>query len=125
MPERARTICNHPGCNRLAAQGERYCDKHIPEPVYSNADKQYDKNRTVRFYYTQRWRNLRNWYISRNPLCSMCLAHNRVTRAEIVDHIKEVKDGGDMWNVDNLQSLCRLCHAEKTNAAALDRGRGV
>ena len=31
-----------------------------------------------------------------------------------VDHIVEVADGGDLYGLDNLQSLCHSCHAAKT-----------
>ncbi len=30
------------------------------------------------------------------------------------DHIKEISDGGDQWNIDNIQTLCYKCHKEKT-----------
>ena len=49
-----------------------------------------------------------------NPLCAECDRHTLVTPGEVVDHVKELKDGGDPWDVDNLQTLCKECHAKKT-----------
>ena len=49
-----------------------------------------------------------------NPLCAECDRHALVTPGEVVDHVKELKDGGDPWDVENLEVLCRSCHAKKT-----------
>lgn len=49
-----------------------------------------------------------------NPICAECDRHALVTPGEVVDHVKELKDGGDPWDVDNLQALCKECHAKKT-----------
>lgn len=49
-----------------------------------------------------------------NPLCAECDRHALVTPGEVVDHVKELKDGGDPWDVDNLQTLCKECHSKKT-----------
>ena len=49
-----------------------------------------------------------------NPLCAECDRHALVTPGEVVDHVKELKDGGDPWDPDNLQTLCKECHAKKT-----------
>lgn len=34
--------------------------------------------------------------------------------ATMVDHIKEIKDGGSKLSLDNLQSMCLPCHNLKT-----------
>lgn len=49
-----------------------------------------------------------------NPLCAECDRHALVTPGEVVDHVKELKDGGNPWDVENLEVLCRACHAKKT-----------
>jgi len=33
-----------------------------------------------------------------------------------VDHIVEIQDGGDEFDLDNLRTLCKPCHATKTYA---------
>ena len=37
----------------------------------------------------------------------------RVSNLE-VDHIKELAAGGDMWDINNCQTLCYNCHKRKT-----------
>jgi 5-methylcytosine-specific restriction endonuclease McrA len=32
----------------------------------------------------------------------------------MVDHIKEIKDGGELTTEENAQSLCAACHNAKT-----------
>ena len=39
------------------------------------------------------------------------------------DHIQPVADGGDRRNPDNLQTLCRSCHIDKTAAENRTRTR--
>ena len=52
-------------------------------------------------------------FLQENPLCVMCQARGRVSVAEEVDHIIPLyKGGADEW--ENLQGLCKACHAEKT-----------
>ena len=37
-------------------------------------------------------------------------------RATDVDHIKPIADGGELYALSNLQTLCRVCHREKTRS---------
>jgi 5-methylcytosine-specific restriction protein A len=39
---------------------------------------------------------------------------DRVTAAQMVDHIKPVRLGGEFWDERNYQSLCNSCHAVKS-----------
>ena len=45
--------------------------------------------------------------------------------AAIVHHIKPIRGGGDPWNIDNLESLCRACHglehSDENNPAIVAR----
>lgn len=49
-----------------------------------------------------------------HPLCAHCVKVGLITPMVIVDHIKELKDGGDPWDPDNLESLCDEHHKKKT-----------
>lgn len=61
--------------------------------------------------YTNAWCRARDRYLDRHPLCVYCALANRVTAANVVDHI--IPHRGDMvlfWDEDNWQSLCPPCH---------------
>ena len=32
------------------------------------------------------------------------------------DHIMPLSQGGEFWDIDNVQPLCKLCHKEKTHS---------
>lgn len=68
------------------------------------------------FYQTYKWRKLRNEFIKQHPLCVMCKEDNTLTPAYAVDHITPIKDGGERFNWNNLQSLCKTHHAVKSSA---------
>lgn len=92
-------------CRSLSEEGSAYCALHRPSPAPKTADA---------FYLSARWRRFRNWYIAKNPLCEHCLAEGLVEKATIVDHVVELRDGGDRLSEDNAQSLCAACHNRKS-----------
>ncbi len=64
-----------------------------------------------------RWRRLRNWYISQHPLCERCLKDGIYTSAQCVHHIQPVEDSRNKtemaalaYNPNNLMALCTPCH---------------
>lgn len=63
-------------------------------------------------YNTKRWRLVRDLVRQRDALCKAC--HSQPTHT--VDHIKPIRDGGDAWDMDNLQGLCKSCNAAKTGS---------
>lgn len=67
-------------------------------------------------YNTARWRLLRAAVLRSEPLCRECRRAGRLVAATDVDHIKAIADGGQPWDVSNLQPLCHACHSRKTNA---------
>ena len=67
-------------------------------------------------YYTEKWLKLRKSMLRKHPLCRMCKERGLVRRANEVDHIKPVKEGGEPFDPDNLQCLCKSCHSRKTRA---------
>ena len=75
-------------------------------------------------YSTGRWRALRDDTLSRDGwLCVVCLREGRTVGAEIVHHIRPVREGGDPWAPGNLESLCRRCHEAAHNTEAPDPWR--
>ena len=81
------------------------------------------KSENYDFYNSRAWRELRKWHIERNPVCQWCLEEGKVNYKDkiIIDHIIEIKDGGDRLNQDNLQTLCLPHHNQKTNWAKAKR----
>jgi 5-methylcytosine-specific restriction endonuclease McrA len=90
--------------------------------------------------YGSRWQRARIGYLQSHPLCKRCRESNRISAAEVVDHIKPPKLGealqsGDVerirqardlfWNRNNWQGLCGTCHnAGKQSEERTGRRRG-
>lgn len=75
------------------------------------------------FYNSRAWRRLREWHYARHPICKWCEEEGKldVNSKMIIDHIIELKDGGDGLDPNNLQTLCLPHHTQKTNWAKAKR----
>ena len=60
-------------------------------------------------YNSTRWRKYRRAFLAEHPLCVQC-----GSIAEVVDHIKPVRLGGDFWQPLNHQAMCHSCHNSKS-----------
>ena len=111
MPRKAPKPCGRTGCGELTYN--RYCEKHQKE-----AERDYNRNKrdkeAKKYYDTPRWKTLRKVKLARDPLCEICRQNGGLIEASHVDHIIEISDGGDPYDLDNLQSLCISCHSSKT-----------
>ena len=71
-----------------------------------------------KLYNSKAWKNCRNSYLhSVGGLCERCLRKNIYTAGEIVHHKIHLSDENCSkpeiaLNFDNLECLCRKCHAE-------------
>jgi 5-methylcytosine-specific restriction endonuclease McrA len=63
-----------------------------------------------KLYRSNRWKRLRKKVLMRDEFS--CLECGRP--ANQVDHIVALRDGGEEFDQDNLQSLCNSCHSIKT-----------
>ncbi|MDZ4394088.1 HNH endonuclease [Cypionkella sp.] len=64
-------------------------------------------------YKTQAWKVARKAAKDRDGWkCVKCGARGRLE----VDHIKGLRNGGDPFDLSNLQTLCVSCHSKKTHA---------
>lgn len=75
-------------------------------------------------YRTKRWRVLRGRVLDRwGYRCAVpgCTSDTTRPRSLDVDHIVELKDGGDFWDPTNLQPLCRSHHSKKTRDQQIRR----
>lgn len=56
------------------------------------------------------WKNTRAKVIERDGgKCVVCLSTEELT----VDHITPLSDGGKKYYMENLQTLCKICHSDK------------
>jgi len=108
MANKSRKYCAAFPCPNLAIPGSSYCQEHQP----ARAPKETDP-----FYLSVRWRRFRDWYIGKHPLCEQCEREGRLTRAVMVDHVIEIKDGGALTSEENALAMCWKCHGVKTAKA--------
>ena len=97
-----RRACAYPMCPNEAAPGSSYCEQHAWRR------KERGRKSAARRGYDRRWQRLRRYVLASEPLCRMCGAP-----ATEVDHIVPKRLGGTD-HPDNLQALCKRCHARKT-----------
>lgn len=71
-----------------------------------------EKGREDIFYNGRPWRNKRKQILERDNFeCQRCKEQGRVSKADTVHHIKELKDNPELGMKDkNLISLCFRCH---------------
>jgi 5-methylcytosine-specific restriction protein A len=109
VPSKPRKVCSKPGCNALGSGA--YCDTHAAE-----AEQRRQRLLSLRRGssssrgYDSRWQKLRLYKLARNPLCERCESLGRIERASLVHHIKPINDGGAVLDMDNLMSVCEVCH---------------
>ena len=60
------------------------------------------------------WIRLRNLKRQISPLCEECLKRGELVPFHTIDHIKPILDGGEPYDIDNLQTLCNQCHRIKS-----------
>ena len=104
--------CGRVGCIDIAVS-KGLCSKHKQsrEPQTKRVRRPHQK-----LYSTSWWKKARVRVLSRQPLCVHCMKHDVITPAIDVDHIKDHKgDRALFFNENNLQPLCKRCHAAKTN----------
>ena len=65
-------------------------------------------------YSSAAWIRLRNHKRMLNPLCEECLKRGELVPFHTIDHIKAIVDGGDPYDLNNLQTLCDQCHRIKS-----------
>lgn len=82
----------------------------------TNYHKHYDKYKRDKearsFYKSKAWAKCRVLALQRdNHLCQECFRNKKINNADLVHHIKELRDYPDLaLDIDNLESLCNSCH---------------
>ncbi len=85
-----------------------------PTKQHNKTSAQYSKGLAGSFYSCSAWIKLRNYKRLLSPLCEHCLILDIITPYHTIDQIKPISEGGEPLNLDNLQTLCKQCHAIKT-----------
>lgn len=89
--------------------------------------RRYNRTRPERheFYWSAKWRRLRDWYRALHPLCEECEKRGLTVQADLVDHILSIEEGGDPMAVSNLRSLCHSCHNKRHGASGGGVGQNL
>lgn len=128
MPRAAPSQCTYPNCPELTYIGSR-CSKHrvVRDSAKDNQYRNREERREfTKFYQSLEWRKLRQYHITRNPLCVKCQEAGLTVVADVVDHIEEIRDNPTRrLDATNLQSLCHSCHNNKTVAVRKQRKNNI
>lgn len=110
--KKALRPCKEFGCNKLTR--EAYCKTHKKKAQKRQLKKQREsRNKEIdSFYRTKEWRRLRLVALSRDKhLCQWCKKKGILKQADVVHHVIEItEDWSQRLALDNLVSLCHLCH---------------
>lgn len=104
-------VCSTPGCGKISSQ--RKCEscrvRRQPRERRANEDVR-------RRYRTARWERLRQRVLERDGhLCQECLRNGIVRQGKEIDHVRKAMDDlSQFWQAENLQTLCKRCHGQKT-----------
>jgi len=64
-----------------------------------------------KFYKSSHWQILRQWVLSRDPLCELCITKDRITPGTECHHKIDIADRPDLrLDPKNIQVLCQTCH---------------
>lgn len=125
-------------CHHIAVRPNHYCPEHMEHEADYQAKRakwqetdskrrqqRYDKTKRVRddtkqeqvkFYRSKKWKAIREVVLERDHyLCQYCLAHDRLTSANTVDHIVPYEfNQAKQDDINNLAVICRQCHYNKS-----------
>jgi 5-methylcytosine-specific restriction protein A len=68
----------------------------------------------AKFYNSVKWRRISKYMAQLQPLCVYCLQKGLTVPSTVTDHIQPIQQGGDRYDIRNLQRLCDSCHNQKT-----------
>ncbi|WP_038601833.1 HNH endonuclease signature motif containing protein [Peptoclostridium acidaminophilum] len=121
MAIRKKRPCKKMRCPGLAEYPNQYCEKHRALEEHDKQDRNYHYDKQVRrvkdrrfteFYHSNEWSKARRMRLMFDAgVCQECIKHDKVTMADVVHHIVEIKDDWDKrLDMNNLVSLCHSCH---------------
>ena len=115
MPVAPPIACSHQGCSNTVQSGKGGLCRIHQRARHSQYSKTRGDSEHTKIYSTKAWKTSRKAALYRDDgWCVRC----KEAPAVLVDHIKEIKDGGSPYDLSNLQCLCARCHAKKTAEVA-------
>lgn len=108
MPRSARRGCSYGWCNRLAVEGECYCEEHLKQ--VNREYERYGRDPKTKKMYGRDWDRIRLRYKREHPFCEECLKHERLVPTQHIHHRIPLSEGGT-HAFDNLEALCKPCHS--------------
>jgi len=87
----------------------RVCGKSIKRPFRKHCSTKCSMEYQKCF---KTWTELRDKVIARDNKCLKCGSKSQLE----VDHIRAIVNGGGMWDINNLRTLCHTCHVRKTKS---------
>ncbi|MEK5331040.1 HNH endonuclease [Lysinibacillus sp. FSL W8-0992] len=117
--------CNHSTCRTLIDYDQQHCEQHKPRnqrKQESYSERMEKDGQYRRFYNSAAWRNLSFQHRLKNPICEECIKVGLVVKADVVDHVIEIKDDwSKRLDEKNIRSLCHHHHAIKTKQEQMKR----
>ena len=106
VPRKPKRPCSYPGCPNLT--DGRFCPVH--EKQENARYERYDRSPETKRRYGRAWKRIRDRYVSKHPLCELCLQRGLYVPTEEVHHKLPLAEGGT-HDESNLIALCKSCHA--------------
>lgn len=111
MAKRPQRPCRAQGCRELHRNGNGYCDVHQDMAAAWGGSRRASASERG---YGAAWRQQRKAALRRDyHQCRPCAAKGVVTYGNEVDHVIPKSQGGTD-DLENLQTICKDCHDEKT-----------
>ncbi|OJI04518.1 hypothetical protein AOC28_08200 [Polynucleobacter sp. MWH-Adler-W8] len=120
MPMACPKNCARGGCYKVSIYGKSYCQEHMRQK-YRTDQQIYKTTESNAIYKTKPWANIRKDILHHEPFCRECAKSGIKTVAVEIDHIKPIAEGGEKWDRQNMQPLCKPCHARKTAREVLHK----
>lgn len=89
-----------------------YAPASLPRP--EPPERSFAPHRKI--YKTAAWLRFRTYRLSLNPTCQACERNGYLRRAIDVHHIVPLRDGGQPYDTNNTECLCKECHSALTRA---------
>lgn len=96
-------------CPNLVRGNQTCCPECAPyeKAIKRQYDKKRDESPERQFLHSKTWRRIRDYKLSRNPLCERCEKRGLTEPAVLVHH----RDGNELHNHPvNLEAVCNPCH---------------